>query len=213
MPTLAVTDLTRTLGESTVYSGITFTVAKGEFLFIRGPSGVGKSLLLRSIAYLDQFQGGSLSLDGKSPLQLGIPRWRSLVTYVHQTRVPLKGTPSDLFEAAEGLSTRRQGHPTGDLLELFPRLGLEPRHATQPWAQLSGGQAQRAYIAVCVALQPDVLLLDEPTSACDAGSTLKVEEVLKACGASLLWVTHDEEQPKRVGGRALALPGGTLGTV
>ncbi len=73
---------------------------------------------------------------------------------------------------------------------------------------LQGGQAQRVALAIAVALCPTFLLLDEPTSACDPLSTRQVEEVLQECGAGLIWVTHDPEQPLRVGGRALELPRG-----
>lgn len=72
-----------------------------------------------------------------------------------------------------------------------------------------GGQAQRVTLAICVALKPAFLLLDEPTSALDHESALAAERVLTGCGAGLLWVTHEDAQPLRVGGRILQLPLGT----
>jgi len=74
------------------------------------------------------------------------------------------------------------------------------------WSTLSGGQAARAALAISLALRPAVLLLDEPTAACDPVAAVRVEEALKASGAALIWVSHDPEQPKRVGGRVLAFP-------
>jgi ABC-type glutathione transport system ATPase component len=76
-----------------------------------------------------------------------------------------------------------------------------------------GGQAQRVALAVAVALQPSVLLVDEPTSACDLDSARRVEAVLKGCGAAVIWVTHDPGQPPRVGGRQLELPSGEVSEV
>jgi putative ABC transport system ATP-binding protein len=73
---------------------------------------------------------------------------------------------------------------------------------------LQGGQAQRVSLAIAIALCPSFLLLDEPTSACDTASALKVERALRECGAGVIWVTHDAEQPIRVGGRAFELPRG-----
>lgn len=75
-------------------------------------------------------------------------------------------------------------------------------------SDIQGGQAQRVSLAIAVALQPAVLLLDEPTSALDAASAEQTEAALAACGAALLWVTHDGGQPARVGGRVLSLGGG-----
>jgi ABC-type phosphate transport system ATPase subunit len=72
-----------------------------------------------------------------------------------------------------------------------------------------GGQAQRVTLAICLALQPAFLLLDEPTSALDHDSALAVERVLQSCGAGLVWVTHEDAQTARVGGRVLQLPLGT----
>jgi ABC-type phosphate transport system ATPase subunit len=64
--------------------------------------------------------------------------------------------------------------------------------------------------ALSAALQPAVLLLDEPTAALDVASAMRVEGVLKTCGTPLIWVSHDVHQPQRVGGRVLELPEGTV---
>jgi ABC-type iron transport system FetAB ATPase subunit len=97
---------------------------------------VGKTLLLRSIAYLDPFEEGELRLSGKSPEELGIPRWRALVCYVHQSRVSLKGTPSELYFAIQQFKAQR-ARPRSDLPALVHDLGLEQGVLNQPWAQLS----------------------------------------------------------------------------
>ena len=71
---------------------------------------------------------------------------------------------------------------------------------------LQGGQSQRVTLAIALALKPKFLLLDEPSSALDQDSTLKLEQVLKDSGCGLVWVTHDDSQPGRVGGRIIHLP-------
>lgn len=108
----------------------------------------------------------------------------------------------------------REGRPCGDVAAVASEMGLDAAAVlNQKWASLSGGQAQRVSLAIAVALRPDVLLLDEPTSACDGRSAKLVERALKRSGAALLWVTHDDAQPARVGGRALALPSGEVEAV
>ena len=74
---------------------------------------------------------------------------------------------------------------------------------------LQGGQAQRVTLAICLALKPRFLLLDEPTSALDQEAALKVERLLRESKAACIWVTHEDAQVSRVGGRALQLPLGT----
>ncbi|EIE23944.1 P-loop containing nucleoside triphosphate hydrolase protein [Coccomyxa subellipsoidea C-169] len=206
--TLEVHDLKRVIGDRTILTDISFSVRAGEKLFIRGPSGVGKSLLLRALAYLDPIQGGTLFLDGKAPEQIGVPQWRTQVTYVPQSRTQQKGTPSELYFAAQQFKAQR-GRPRGDLPALVAELGLEQSVLNQPWIELSGGQAQRVTLAICIALKPTFLLLDEPTSALDHDSALAAERVLTSSGCGLIWITHEDAQPLRVGGRVLQLPLGT----
>ena len=171
----------------------------------RRPSGAGPSLLLRLLAGLDRPAAGSVVLDGRTPAELGgLPAWRARVAYVTQTPARLPGAPADTFAEARGYSSQRE-RPHGDLGAAASALLLEPSTLAQPWATLSGGQALRALLAVALALRPDVLLVDEPTAACDTTSAAAVEAALKASGAALVWVSHDPEQPARVGGRILRI--------
>jgi ABC-type iron transport system FetAB ATPase subunit len=206
-PELIIKNLTRSIGDKVLWSNISFSVRRGETIFIRGPSGVGKTLLLRSLACLDPLQSGSITFEGQTPDQITIPKWRALITYVFQQRIASRGTPSELYYTAQRFSAQR-GRPRGDLPAIIHELGLEQAVLNQPWSELSGGQAQRVQIAIAVALCPSVLLLDEPTSSLDVDSARKVERLLKNCGAALIWVSHDPHQPARVGGRVLELPGG-----
>lgn len=205
---MEVNNLQRSVAGHAILTGLNFQVRAGEVLFIRGASGVGKSLLLRALAYLDPIEGGALTLDGKTPEQLGVPNWRARVTYVPQTRVLNKGTPAEMYYAAQQFKAQK-GRPRSDLPAIIHDLGLEPGVLNQQWSELSGGQAQRVVLGLALALQPEILLLDEVTSALDHEAVLKVEKILKACGAALIWVTHNDDQPARVGGRVLVLPLGT----
>jgi len=148
-----------------------------------------------------------VTLGARTPAELGgLPAWRARVAYVAQTPARLPGAPADTFAEARGYASQRE-RPHGDLGAAASALLLEPHVLAQPWATLSGGQALRARLAVALALRPDALLVDEPTAACDAASAAAVEAALVASGAALVWVSHDPEQPARVGGRVLRIGG------
>ena len=201
-------------------ASVTLTVAPGNVVFVQGPSGSGKSLLLRTVAGFEPIctggRAGTVTFAGCTQKQWGIPAWRTRVSYVSQSRPTITGTPRELFAAAAELAAQRPrarspGLAFGDdahLVDVVARLGLDPAVVLdQQWASLSGGEAHRALLAVHVAARPAVLLLDEPTAACDAVSAAAVEAVLRGCGAALLWVSHDPEQPGRMGGDVFQFPG------
>mmetsp|Transcript_9209 Transcript_9209/g.16187 ORF Transcript_9209/g.16187 Transcript_9209/m.16187 type:complete len:249 (+) Transcript_9209:146-892(+) len=207
---LVVTGLTISVDKKPILRSLDFALAPtGDRLFVRGPSGCGKTLLLRCIAGLDRLQTGSVMLGGQSPAAIGWPLWRVHVLYVLQSRVQLKGTPADFYLECQQLKAQR-GRARGDLPALIHDLGLEQTILNQAWTTLSGGQAQRVMLALALALRPSVLLLDEPTSACDPVSTRRVEAAIARSGISCVWVSHDAEQPGRVGGRLLELPAATI---
>ena len=127
--------------------------------------------------------------------------------YISQARWAFPGTPRQTFASVRAYASQA-GRPAADLDAAAAAVGLEPELLDRQWGTLSGGQAQRCQLAVGSALRPRVLLLDEPTSALDASAVLLTEAHLRGCGAALVWVTHDDRQPGRVGGRVLKLGGG-----
>ena len=210
---------------TTFFEDLDLSVSPGEVLFVLGPSGSGKTQLLRALAGLDELQGGEVHLllphpPGPAALDASTkgPAFRAEVSLVQQSRAPLPGAPADLLAAALGFASQRARRPAGavkavplqedlDLLErLLASVGLPPSAAGQTWATLSGGESQRAGLAVALALRPAVLLLDEPTSACDPDSARLVEAAVRASGAAAVWVTHDPAQAERVGGARLLFP-------
>ena len=172
----------------------------GRCLAITGRSGTGKSILLRMVADLDP-HAGDATLDGEACSRMPAPAWRHCVSYV---------------AADSGWWLERVGahFPAGsDAAALFPRVGIPAAAVDWPVVRLSTGERQR--LALLRALQPGnrVLLLDEPTSGLDPESTGQVEDLLRermAQGVAVLMVTHDPEQPARMGARTYAMAEGRL---
>lgn len=199
---LSVRGLRRSVHDRVVWRDVTFEVAAGETVVVQGPSGSGKTLLLRALAALDPVERGVVMLDGKTPADWGPMAWRSEVLWVPVVRAVLPGTPGDLAEEVAGYAAQR-GRPAGQPVELAREWGLPESAWAQDWASLSGGEAQRALLALAMSRRPRVLLLDEPTGALDPDAKAAVERSLSACTA--VWVTHDREQAERVGDRVVEL--------
>lgn len=188
-----------------LFESIDLELAPGHTLVVAGPSGSGKTSLLRQLAWLDPIAKGTLSLDGQSPAVWGACAWRAAVCYVPQNAPDLHGTALEFAQqisafAAQQTTDRRGGESA---LTWGERWGLPPALWQRPFAELSGGEKQRVFLALALSRQPRVLLLDEPTSALDESTTLEVEASLAPL--SKVWVTHDPAQAARVGSKRLEL--------
>lgn len=193
-----------------ILNSLDLKVNKGELVSIMGASGSGKSTLLRLINRLSEIDSGIILLNGNDirshvPMEL-----RRKIGMVFQVPVVFKGSVRDnlafginLWEGNTGIETlsRDAGIPE-DLLDADA-------------GQLSIGEKQRVCIARALANQPEILLLDEPTSSLDALSAERIEKLLlglqKERDLTILWVTHEKEQVERIGGRRLILRDGRLG--
>ena len=170
---------------------------RGGRTALTGETGAGKTQLLKTLAKLVPAAGGRLAgFDGPPPA------YRSRVAFVSQDRPTVAGSPRDHLDQVLAFGAQRHRDPVQvrSSIESYAeswRLPTEKLGA--PWASLSGGEAQRANLAIALALAPDVLLLDEPTSACDAATTALVEASLLAFPGALVVVTHSQEQAARLG--------------
>jgi len=179
------------------------SVEAGACAAVTGPSGSGKSLFLRMIADLDEHQGEAF-LDGAAQSRTPPAAWRRRVVYV----------AADAGWWAEGVAAHFAADRLPAARALATRLGLAPELIDGPVARLSTGERQRLALVRALALEPPVLLLDEPTGALDEASTAAVEAVLAerlAGGAAIVLVTHNPAQAMRMGARRWRMqPGGRL---
>ncbi|KAI9591966.1 P-loop containing nucleoside triphosphate hydrolase protein [Syncephalis fuscata] len=199
MTVLKAENITRTKDDGTpLFREVSFGVEDGEILVIRGPSGVGKSTMLRCIAQLDDLDDGSITLDGRMPDDFGIPVWRTHVAYVPQRPATLPGTPLDFYK-------RVCTFAANDSIDVGLKWNLSESVWHADWSRLSGGEAQRASLAIAVALEPEILLLDEPTSALDPETCRLVEDTILSRSGGCIWITHDPLQADRVATQILTL--------
>ncbi|KAI9216813.1 P-loop containing nucleoside triphosphate hydrolase protein [Blastocladiella britannica] len=176
-----------------------------QTIAIMGPSGTGKTTLLRCIAGLEELDSGQILLDGKPPSYYGTAQWRTLVQYIPQRPPRMQCTAAEYFgECTEYATQRKRQDLHLDPISIAEEWLVPEALWDKPLNSLSGGEAQRVMIAIGAALNPSVLLLDEPTSALDAESTLLVEKFLRERGACL-WITHSPEQADRIASHLLRL--------
>ena len=198
---LSAHDLGRSLGGRQLFSGLEFRLDPGMTLVVSGPSGSGKSQLLRGIAGLGPLQG-TITLDGRTPAQWGLPQWRAEVVYVAQDVPGLPGCPEDFLALVARLGTQR-ARDTIDAREISAAFELPPEVWRKPWKTLSGGERQRVQLAIALSRRPQVLLLDEPTSALDPNAVAAVEASMRQ--RTTIWVTHSAAQAERVADATLVI--------
>jgi polar amino acid transport system ATP-binding protein len=212
-----IRQLRKRFGDNEVLKGVDLDVRRGEVIAIIGKSGSGKSTLLRCINGLEEFQDGTLHVDGQ-PLKHDDARsMRELRQHVGMIfqgfnlfphlsvgrNVMLAPTLVRKASAVDADATARR---------LLARVGLAEKFDAWP-DQLSGGQQQRVAIARALAMQPSVMLCDEITSALDpelVGEVLKVVESLAEEGMTLLMVTHEMNFARKVSDRVVFMHAGRI---
>ncbi len=190
-----------------ILSGITTSVASGDIFTVLGPSGSGKSTLLRLINRLDDPTSGRILLDGQDIQELNVLSLRRRAGMVFQTPVVFDGTVQDNVEYGAKLAGKKV-----DSAELLGRVGLSDDFLVRTASSLSGGEQQRISIARALATDPELLLMDEPTSSLDPAARIQIEELVHKMnrdeGLTIIFVTHDMDQARRIGTRTMLLVGG-----
>jgi len=217
MPVIEIRDLRKSYGANEVLKGVSLDVAPGEVIAIIGKSGSGKSTLLRCINGLEDFQSGSLHVHG-APLQAHKPAalraLRQQVGMVFQSfnLFPHLSVGRNLMLAPSLVLKLDPASNEERARKLLARVGLADKFDAYG-DQLSGGQQQRVAIARALAMQPDILLCDEITSALDpelVGEVLRVVEQLAQDGMTLLMVTHEMQFARKVANRVIFMHQGLV---
>lgn len=193
-----------------LFQGLSFKVGSSGITLIRGPSGSGKSQLLRCIAALSPVERGQVELDGISWNDIICKSgWRKKVRYVTQYKIDIPGTPYNFIKKVVSFKSwvadplaPSEIEMIKTILVLIIKWGLTPACLSQEWSMLSGGEAQRVIVAIAFASKPRVILFDESTSALDMTTKLAVEDSMKEFskkhGWKVLIVSHDVEQARRL---------------
>lgn len=184
-------------------------VGSGAVTVLAGPSGAGKSTLLRLANRLEVPSSGSVRLDGDDLTDLEPRAVRRRVGMVFQRPVPFAGT------VRENLLVGAPGTSDDDLDAALDRVRLPPSMRDRIADDLSGGEAQRMCLARTLLTDPEVLLMDEPTSSLDPDGRRGIEELARGFadrGLAVLWVSHDLEQIARIADRVVVMVDGRLAT-
>ena len=208
--------LQKKFGELTVFDGLDETISKGDVVVIIGPSGGGKSTFIRCLNLLEQPTAGTILFEGQDITAKGFDVNR------HRQKVGMVFQQFNLFNnltvlenitisqiKVKGLS---QAESEAKAMTLLKRVGLDDKAGSYP-SQLSGGQKQRIAIVRALAMEPDVLLFDEPSSALDpemVGEVLQVISDLAKDGITMVVVTHEMGFARKVGTRVLFMDGGQI---
>jgi polar amino acid transport system ATP-binding protein len=212
-----IVGLRKSYGAHEVLKGIDLQVAPGEVVAIIGKSGSGKSTLLRCINGLEDFQSGSVSVDGKPLLHHNAAAMRELRQHVGMVFQSFNLFPhltvgKNIMLAPKLVKKKDPAANEALARKLLDRVGLAEKFDAYG-DQLSGGQQQRVAIARALAMEPAVLLCDEITSALDpelVGEVLRVVESLADEGMTLLMVTHEMNFARKVADRIIFMHQGLV---
>jgi ABC-type polar amino acid transport system ATPase subunit len=217
---LAIRDLQIRRGTRTIVDGVTLAVRRGEIVALMGASGVGKTMMLRVIAGLDPFSAGDLDVDGVRLHADGVPhgallralRGRVGMVFQFHHLFAHMTAAHNVWLAPVHVQQVPRARAEMRARELLALVGVADRADSFPH-ELSGGEAQRVAIARALAVDPPLLLMDEPTASLDAGRRGELAAILRSLveqGRTLIVATHDADFARMCAERAIVLADGRV---
>jgi sulfate transport system ATP-binding protein len=213
---ITISGMTKRFGQTDVLRGIELDVHKGELVALLGPSGSGKTTLLKIMAGLEWPDAGRLAVEGQDWLQLAAQARRIGFVFQHYALFPHMTVRDNI---AFGLSVRPRAERPGkaviaakvdEMVHFLQITDLADRYPSQ----LSGGQRQRVALGRALAIEPKVLLLDEPFGALDAAIRRDLRRWLRgvheATGSTTIFVTHDQEEAFELADRVVVMGAGRI---
>lgn len=196
---------------------INLNVRSQDRLALMGPSGGGKTLLLRALAMLDPLDDGQICWRGRAVRPAEVPDYRRQVMYLHQRPALFEGSVRENLRKPFTLRSHRTSQfDEARITSWLAELGRDAAFLDSSVRDLSGGEAQLVALLRALQLDPAVLLLDEPTAALDPEATRCIERLVARWHAeaptsrAFVWVCHNVPQAQRMAERTLLLEGGTL---
>ena len=218
MPLLEVKNLSKSYKDITIINNISFDANKGEILSVLGPSGVGKTTLMRCLNFLEIADKGSIAINGNKIFEAG-------TTYINDNKLKEMRSHFGLvfqsfnlfpqYTVLENicLAPRLKGlDKNEEAIKLLRKLGLSDKLNAYPY-ELSGGMKQRVAIARAMILEPEILCFDEPTSALDPELVDEIAELIKSLknlNCAIIIVTHDMNFASKVSDRVMTLKNGAI---
>lgn len=209
---LSVKNITKTYAGKTVLNNVSFDLMEGEFLSILGPSGCGKTTLLRILIGLEKADSGEIIKGGKDISNLAsFDRGMGIVFQNYALFPNMTVLQNVQYALTLRKDTKKQAKEIA--MKTLEQVGLTDQMHKRPH-QLSGGQQQRVAIARTLAMNPDVILLDEPISALDVTNReimkAELKSLQKKFNATMLFITHDQEEAFFLSDRIMVMSEGNI---
>lgn len=209
MPYLTANNLNLTIDGKTILQDVSFHVNKGEFLSILGPSGCGKTTIMRILIGLLKPDKGSVTLEDKD-ITNAAPSKRNM-GIVFQNYALFENMT--VYENIAYAAKIKYADYQENINKLIVVMGLEEHKNKKPF-ELSGGQQQRVAIARTLAVNPEIILFDEPMSALDVDTKLELRKELKDLqkkfGSTMIYITHDQEEAFSMSDRVMVMSEGKI---